>query len=247
MYVQTNDLHRCGDVTVGGRTTSSKTECMKALGRCLVRVASLLVHRRLHQPRDNLGLVISFADGTSAAVYRETSVVRQPPQTPVYLAVTFRLRMVGGRQWAHALFRSESLLNTVFFAGFPGLVSKLWLRHDQQNRYRGLYCWDGPIEASRYVNALWWVLDLVSVPGSIEYAFVPGFECSQILAQPSLLQEVSEGSCGWWRPTARGLSFGVASHADSGSPTQVGRSLCTRLEKAREFAFSCTASHGICS
>lgn len=202
MSVQTRDLKECSDVTVGGRSTSSITESMTALGRCMIRVVRLLAHHRLRQPRDNLGRVISFADGTSASVYRETSVVRQPPQAPVYLAVTFRLRIVGSRRWAHAIFRAESLLNTVLFAGFPGLVSKLWLRHDQQNRYRGLYCWDGPIEASRYVNALWWVLALVSAPDSIEYAIVPGFGCSQILAQPSLLQELSEGGCAWWRPTA---------------------------------------------
>ena len=35
-----------------------------------------------------------------------------------------------------------SLLNTPFFVGFPGFVSKLWLANDEHGVYRGLYRWD---------------------------------------------------------------------------------------------------------
>lgn len=146
--------------------------------------------------------MLSFGDGTSAVVYRETKVVRPDAAVPVYLAVCFRLRIIGGARWAHSLFRAESLLNTVFFAGFPGLVSKLWLCHDQHNRYRGLYEWDGSDLAISYVNALWWVLALVSVPDSIEYAIVPGVDLAQALAEPSVLEELPEGQRAWWRPTS---------------------------------------------
>src|SRR5216110_1305570 len=81
------------------------------------------------------------------------------------LRVTFRLRAVRG--WGHAVFRAESLLNTPLFAGFPGFVSKLWLADDDLGRYRGLYEWDDPLLAENYARALWRVLALVSVPGSI--------------------------------------------------------------------------------
>jgi membrane protein len=59
-------------------------------------------------------------------VYRETVIDRPPALLPAVLVVSFRLRHVN-RGWAHSLFRPESELNTVLFAGFPGLVSKLWL------------------------------------------------------------------------------------------------------------------------
>jgi hypothetical protein len=81
--------------------------------------------------------------------------------------VAFRLRAVRGL--GHAAFRWESLLNTPLFAGFPGFVSKLWLANDDLGRYRGLYEWDAPLLAENYARALWRVLALVSVPGSIHY------------------------------------------------------------------------------
>jgi CubicO group peptidase (beta-lactamase class C family) len=87
--------------------------------------------------------------------------------------VSFRLRFVHGRAM-HTLFRWESWLNTPLFVGFPGFVSKLWLAHDQNDVYRGVYEWDGAESAEYYARCLWRVLALVSARGSIGYAVVPG-------------------------------------------------------------------------
>jgi hypothetical protein len=119
------------------------------------------------------------------------------------LVVGFRLRRVH-RPLAHALFRAESELNTVLFAGFRGLVSKLWLRHDQNGLYRGVYQWDGTEAAVAYVRALWWPLALVSEPGSIHYAVLPGLDRDCILADPDLVDSVVARPGGWWRPVADG-------------------------------------------
>jgi len=59
------------------------------------------------------------------------------------------------------------------FVGFAGFVSKLWLAHDANGVYRGVYEWDDPMRAEHYARCLWRVLALVSVPGSIRYAIVP--------------------------------------------------------------------------
>ena len=99
-----------------------------AVLRCVATTAQLLALRRLHLPRQHVGLRLAFADGTSARVYRETVVDRGPSTDPCVLVVEFRLRFVHG--WSHTLFRWESLVNTPLFAGFPGFVSKLWLAHD---------------------------------------------------------------------------------------------------------------------
>ena len=99
---------------------------------------------------------------------------------------------------AHALFRVESELNTVLFAGFPGLVSKLWLCHDQKGTYRGLYQWDDPELAAAYARALWRVLALVSEPGSIHYAVVPGADRDEVLEGVTV--GAVEPSSGWWSP-----------------------------------------------
>jgi hypothetical protein len=170
-----------------------------ALARCAARCCSLLARRRVHQRPDLVGRRLRFADGTSSAVYRETVVDRHPAADPAVLVVCFRLRGIH-RAWAHTLFRVESELNTVLFAGFPGFVSKLWCRDDENGLYRGVYEWDDPDLAHHYVGALWWVLALVSVRGSIHYAVLPGLRRDEVLENPLVAYEVvPNDAAAWWR------------------------------------------------
>ncbi|HXZ73748.1 MAG TPA: hypothetical protein VEH31_23150, partial [Streptosporangiaceae bacterium] len=138
---------------------------LRAVICCAVNTARLLRQHQLHLPSAHVGMQLRFADGTSALVYRETVADRAATADACVLVVEFRLRAVRGR--GHAVFRWESLLNTPLFAGFPGFASKLWLANDERGRYRGLYEWAGPQRAEAYARALWRVLALVSVPGSI--------------------------------------------------------------------------------
>jgi hypothetical protein len=169
---------------------------MAAVGRSMVVAGQLLLRRRVHQPRRQVGRFLRFADGTEGRVYRETTVDRPPAAEPCVLVVTFRLRGVRGR--GHTLFRWESWFNTPLFVGFPGLISKLWLAHDEAGNYRGFYEWDGSASAEEYARALWRVLELVSVRGSIRYHIVPGVRRDELLTDPRLLENVGETS--WWRP-----------------------------------------------
>ncbi|MCP9624546.1 YdhR family protein [Nocardia otitidiscaviarum] len=172
---------------------------VRAMARCLIRTLELLARRRIHLPAVNRGARIDFADGTAAHVFRETVIDRAAAQDPCVLAVEFQLRAVHGA--GHALFRRESLLNTLLFAGFPGLITKLWLAHDQRGRYRGLYEWDDPAAAESYARTLWGVLALVCVPGSIAYRVLPG------LRRADLLEPADSSGAGdtieddrWWLP-----------------------------------------------
>jgi hypothetical protein len=171
-----------------------------ALARCIATTTVLLGRRAISQPRERLGTVLHFGDGTRCRVYRETVVIRAARAAPAVLAVRFRLHWVHGI--GHALFRAESLLNTPLFVGFPGFVSKLWLAHDENDVYRGFYEWDDPVLADAYVRALWWVLSLVSSRGSIRYVVVPGLRRDDVLADPTLLGGVApEQMDAWWRLT----------------------------------------------
>lgn len=164
-----------------------------------MRTTVLLARRRLHQPADHVGQRLRFADGTTGVVYRETVVDHEPASAPAALIVGFRLRGFH-REWVHALFRAESELNTVLFAGFPGFVSKLWCRHDARGLYRGVYEWDDPALADAYVRALWWVLALVSAPGSIHYAVLPGVHRDELLDDPHVADGLGLGEeHAWWR------------------------------------------------
>jgi hypothetical protein len=170
-----------------------------ALAQCMAETARLLWRRRTHLPSQRVGMRLSFADGTSARVFRETVVDRGPTVDPCVLVVEFRLRAVRGR--GHAAFRRESMLNTPLFVGFPGFVSKLWLADDERGRYRGLYEWDGPRLAENYARALWRVLALVSVRGSIHYVILPGLRREELLEQPLVLEGATADATAWWRLT----------------------------------------------
>src|SRR5215472_1423903 len=171
---------------------------LRALAGCTVSTARLLRQHRLRLPARRVGTQLHFADGTSARVYRETVADRGATLDPCVLVVEFRLRAVRG--WGHTAFRWESLLNTPLFVGFPGFVSKLWLADDERGRYRGLYEWDGPQRADRYARALWRVLALVSVPGSIHYMVLPGLPRDEFLARPQGLAGAAADGAAWWRP-----------------------------------------------
>jgi len=173
-----------------------------AVARCAATTVRLLREHRVRQPRDHIGDVLHFADGSSAPVYRETVVPRDEVLEPTALVVEFRLRWVRGR--GHALFRAESLLNTPLFVGFPGFVSKLWLAHDQALFYRGVYEWDGSRLAHAYARALWWILALVSERSSIHYTVLPGCTRAELLANTRSGTDTGTGSDGraWWRVTA---------------------------------------------
>lgn len=171
---------------------------LRALTGCAAGTVLLLWQRRMHLPRQRVGMELSFADGTAARIFRETMVDRKATRDPCVLVVTFRLRAVRGR--GHALFQRESLLNTLLFVGFPGFVSKLWLANDERGRYRGLYEWDGPELAENYARALWRVLALVSEPGSIHYAVLPGLRRDVLLERPQEVPGAAPDAAAWWRP-----------------------------------------------
>jgi len=120
-------------------------------------------------------------------------VMTERPPLP-YPAV---LRAVRGR--GHAAFRLESMLNTPLFAGFPGFVSKLWLADDERGRYRGVYEWDGPRLAENYARALWRVLALVSVRGSVHYVVLPGQRRDVLLDGLDVPAGTAADAAAWWR------------------------------------------------
>jgi hypothetical protein len=165
-----------------------------ALARCVVRTADLILHERLHEPRDNVGREVRWADGTTSTVYRETTADHTATE-PCTLVVRFRLRGVR-KPWLHSLFRLGSELNTVLFAGFPGFVSKLWFAADEHGVYRGIYDWDGVESAHAYVRALWWALMVVSVRSSIEHVVVPGVRRDELLRRPAM----AAANPAWCRP-----------------------------------------------
>ena len=172
---------------------------LRALAGCFANVMRLLGQRRIHLPRGQVGMRLRFTDGTCARVYRETVVDRGPTLDPCVLIVEFQLRAVRGR--GHAAFRMESMLNTPLFAGFPGFVSKLWLAHDELGRYRGVYEWDGPQRAENYARALWRVLALVSVRGSVHYVVLPGLRRDVLLENPRVVSGATADPAAWWSLT----------------------------------------------
>jgi hypothetical protein len=208
--ISRNDVHgrERSDTTPGDSLAGVSALCdrpplpqvaaWRAVAMCAGATAGMLWRGQIHLPAGHVGKRIRFADGTTAPVYRETVVDRGPIQDPCALVVEFRLRVVRGR--GHTLFRWESLLNTPLFVGFPGFVSKLWLAHDEHGRYRGIYEWDGSFLADCYARALWRVLALVSVPGSIHYVVLLGLHRDDLVTDSRKPGATASGEGAWWRP-----------------------------------------------
>jgi hypothetical protein len=169
----------------------------RALGRSVATTVRLLLTRKTHLPRNCVGTALRFADGSTARVFRETIVDDVSTDDPCLLVVKFKLRLLRGR-W-HKLFIAECIANTPLFVGFPGLMSKLWLDHDESDRYRGLYEWTDPLRAERYARSLWRVLELVCERGSIGYVVVPGLRRREVLEDPELLVPFDDSGGAWWR------------------------------------------------
>lgn len=163
----------------------------------MATTARLLWSGRSHLPRESVGTRLRFADGTSATVFRETTVDDPAPKDPCLLVVKFRLHLLRGR-W-HTIFLRECILNTPLFVGFPGFVSKLWLANDESDNYRGIYEWSDPSRAERYARSLWRVLNLVCVRQSIAYVVLPGFRRADVLDDPALLTSFDGAGDAWWR------------------------------------------------
>jgi hypothetical protein len=173
----------------------------RGVGRCAVETVRLFRAHRIRWPRSRVGMKLRFADGSTGRVYRETLVDDVARTEPCVLVVSFRLRLVHGKMM-HTLFRWESWLNTPLFVGFPGLVSKLWFAHDQNDVYRGVYEWDGADRAEYYARSLWRVLALVSVRGSIGYSIVPGLSLDGVLSEPHRLAATAGNIPAWARLVA---------------------------------------------
>lgn len=168
------------------------------MARCALETVWLLGRRRTRLRGAHVGQRLRFADQSSARVFRETVVDRDPPEDPTLLVVEFRLRVLRGR-W-HRVFLWECILNTPLFVGFPGFVSKLWLDRDEQERHRGLYEWNDAAGAEFYARSLWRVLELVCRPGSIHYRVIPGLRRDDVLDDPQLLAAIDpEDGAAWWR------------------------------------------------
>jgi hypothetical protein len=177
----------------------SPVRAIRAFMTSFLRFWPLLFTRRIRQPREHIGGRLNFADGSRAEVLQETRVNRRHSEHLALLVVEFRLRLVHGR--AHRWFELLSALFIPMFVGQPGFVSKLWLAHDKNEVYRGIYEWNSAEDADAYSQNLRWILRLVSVPGSVCYQVLPDTTRPEYVAGPEeLVDEASPINLdAWWR------------------------------------------------
>ncbi len=175
--------------------------------RCALRTVSLLAAGRLKLPTAEVGRVVRFADGSTSTVYRETALVGGSADPDTVIAVKFRLRLVGTNRLLHALFRAESILNTVLFAGHTGFRTKLWITDLDTGVYRGIYEWSGRDAAVTYAEVLRVVLAPWAQKGSFDYRVVAAPDRAPYLAGwPAPAGEKDDG---WWRPVAESTVSGT--------------------------------------
>lgn len=187
----------------GGVLKPSRIQVLLAETRCLLATLVLMGRRQVRMPRTLVGRRVTFSDGTTSIVYRETAMRSQSTNSPVILTVRFRLRFIARSRFWHALFRFESLFNTLLFAGHRGFVTKLWMTDVDTGFYRGIYEWDGSEAATGYAETLRVVLEPWVEAGSFGYQIVRVSDRIRFLDGDCPNPE-NEGT--WWLPVAAGAS-----------------------------------------
>ena len=157
----------------------------------------MATHHRLVRPADHLGVMLSFRDGTTSRVFRETCAVGATTSEPVLLVIRFRLGFLDDLGLLHAGFRRECLIHTPLFAGFRGFRSKLWMEDEDTRIYRGVYQWDGEKDAATYAARMVDLLAPFSNRGTAGSQLVPGLTRLDFLLNPDVT--TGGASDGWWR------------------------------------------------
>jgi len=156
----------------------------------------LVARRRLTSPKGNLGARLTFADGSSSFVFRETAVA-EGTTDPTLLVIQFRLAALGSNRLLHAAFRRECVLHTPLFAGFAGFRSKLWLDDVETGVYRGVYEWQGGALARHYAERMVALLAPFSNAGTARYHVVEGVRRDEFLVRPAIAPpDIGDD---WWR------------------------------------------------
>ncbi len=164
---------------------------------CACEWARMSTGHRLMRSPEHVGDALTFEDGTTSRVFRETRVRDVAAAHPTLLAIKFRLAFLDDLAPLHAAFRRECLIHTLLFAGFRGFRSKLWLEDDRTRIYRGIYEWDGAEDASAYAARMVGLLAPFSNQGTVEAQIVPGLTLSGYLTDPDAT--TGGQSDGWWR------------------------------------------------
>jgi hypothetical protein len=142
--------------------------------RCAARTVRLLAVRRLHIGHSHVGSTVSLPDGRRYLVFRETSCDADTVETPVVLAVWFRLRFIPpGAHIRRRLFERLCIVNTFLFAGIDGYLVKLWMVNPTTSDYAGLYSWTSAAGADRYGRYITSILRPLSCAATIGYEVFP--------------------------------------------------------------------------
>jgi hypothetical protein len=157
-----------------GRTQKRVLSVLTIEIRCAISTLALIARGKLAQPNDLVDSNIEFADGSVSTIYRETCMRGLETAPHVMLAVRFRLRFIGSSRLGHALFRFESIFNTLLFAAHRGFHSKLWITDRKTDYYRGIYEWEDEKSAIEYAETLRIVLAPWVQRGSFAYRIMNG-------------------------------------------------------------------------
>ncbi|MFC7046801.1 YdhR family protein [Halobacteriaceae archaeon GCM10025711] len=130
-------------------------------------------------PRGRVGETVRV-DGREYTVFRElVHGSRERPDPPTVFLVRFRLARM-----PPSLNRLFSWLPVPFFAGLPGLRSKLWLVDESTEEFAGLYEWASPAAAERYADSFAMrFMTKRAAPGSVGYEIRPDTRREAVLGQ----------------------------------------------------------------
>ena len=152
-----------------------------AVSASMVSFCVLLIRGRIHQPRQQLGHRLTFANGVRRMPRNDRGRAPKRYAGGGGLQIPAVVPAEPGAEGVLA--RKRRADHTPFLAGLPGFVSKLWLTYDEPAVYGGVYEWDGAQRAELAAQTIRWILPSVAVPSSIAYQVIPNQTRDQYLAE----------------------------------------------------------------
>jgi hypothetical protein len=144
---------------------------------------------RVRFPRDRLGDVLEFPDGSTPVVYRETVLDSAVEGSDAGVVLVFRMQVAdptAGTTVREVLFDPVSNVATPFFAGLPGFRRKLWLAGDRPGEFLELYEWASRADADRFVEVFEWLLAPFDFAGDATFEVVAADDLEAYLADRSI-------------------------------------------------------------
>lgn len=137
---------------------------------------NLFLRRKIHFPKERIGIVIKTKDKQEFTIFREV-IVNKKIDKPAVFRVKFLLSSMKPENNIRF-----SWLPVPFFIGLPGFQAKVWTLNYKNNYFQGIYQWENQEYAEKYSKSFAYrFMSGRSIPGTVSFKIIPNTTLEEYL------------------------------------------------------------------